>query len=120
MNRGREIEKSLVKLLKARPHANSGAMADKWDADTKDLLIEIKSTASNSYSIKRDFFEKLENDADFKDKYPVIILVWDDNNQKIPLKDMLIISKATDFFELLNYTSTKSYPEYGIIRVSSK
>lgn len=116
--RGRDIENAVVKLINARRHANSGAMAEKWDADTKDLLIEIKSTTYKKYSHGKEYFDQLAKDAGRRDKFPVIILVWDhDSSNTIDLDDMHVVCKAADFFELLNLFQSEHYPEYGEIRV---
>lgn len=59
-------EKHVAKTLGGKQNVNSGAT--KWikgDVQINDILIECKTvmTAKNSYSIKKDILQKLNNEA---------------------------------------------------------
>ena len=116
-SRGREIENAIIKHLKARKHLNSGAMAEKWDGSTKDLLIEIKSTKAKQYGVNRNYWNSLKKDALRRDKFPVIIVAWDDNKNDIELDDINVVLGLDDFLYIMNYISNEKYNEMDPIYV---
>lgn len=116
-NRGRRIEDGIIRHLRARKHVNSGAMKDKYDADTQDLLIEVKSTTKKQFAVNREYIQNLMRHAGIVDKIPVIILAWDDGDAIIELADINVVCSLPDFLEILNYSSTHSYDEFTSVKV---
>lgn len=98
-NRGRELEDKIVKFLYARPHKNSGAMAEKFDADTENHVLEIKTTQARSYKLDKELWDKLEEDAINHGKAPALILYWDDKKQFYG-DNMVVIIGINEFIEI--------------------
>lgn len=95
-NRGRKLENVIVKLLGARPHKNSGAMAEKFDANTKHHVLEIKSTQAGSYKFDRSYWNQLCDDAIMHSKSPALVLAWDDKGE-MEEGDVCVVISLSDF-----------------------
>ena len=117
-NRGNKIEQAIVKFLGIRSHLNSGAMKEKMDASSREMVMEIKSTQAKSYKTNRDLLQKIYYSATRRGKIPVLLIAWDDGDNYINIEDMSVVVPAKDFFQLLNNEATTHiYPEEGRINV---
>ena len=88
-------EKSLSKKLNGRLTVNSGATSvfDKADVATEDFLIECKTTDKKSFSLKKDILKKVEKEANFKNKIPLLEVEIG--------HDKYIVCKESDFFAII-------------------
>jgi len=76
-NRGREIEKKILKKIKARPQPNSGAIPGMPNDGIKGkYLIEVKSTVRESIGIKKAWVYELERDAIMRGKIGALLLAF--------------------------------------------
>lgn len=89
-------EKTLAKKLNGRITINSGATTDfdKADVESEHFLIECKTTDKKSYSLKKTILEKIEREANFKNKIPLMEI-------EIGTKKY-IVSREDDFFAMLD------------------
>ncbi len=94
-NAGREVERRVLKKIKARPQPNSGAMPGMPNDGVKGkYLIEVKSTEKKSMSIKEDWLMELEENALMHGKHPALILVFREKPWvAIPLEDFKKLSQ---------------------------
>jgi hypothetical protein len=88
-------EKSLSKKLNGRLTVNSGATSvfDKADVATEDFLIECKTTDKKSFSLKKEILKKVEKEANFKNKIPLLEVEIG--------HDKYIVCKERDFFAII-------------------
>jgi hypothetical protein len=96
-NRGRELEDVIVKLLSARPHKNSGAMAEKFDANTDFHVLEIKTTKADSWKLDKPYWKQLCDDAIMHSKEPALILAWDEQKGELEENDVCVIISLSSF-----------------------
>ena len=75
----REQEKRLAKSLGGRRTPGSGSKAIKGDVQTRDELVEAKTTAKSQYTLKLEDLQKLERQALGAGKRPVLAIEL--NNQ---------------------------------------
>ena len=111
-NRGRELEKNIIKFVGAKPHKNSGAMAEKFDADTEEHVLEIKTTQAGSYKLDKKYWGKLCDDAIMHNKLPALILAWDEQKSELKEDDMCVVISLSDFI-----TYEEMYKEYEDLRI---
>ena len=81
-------EKELSRRLNLRQTFNSGAGEEKGDYQTKEEVIDLKSTDKQSLSVTVTMWKKLERDAYRHGKIPVLLL--DFKNYGIKLKVTLV------------------------------
>lgn len=74
---------------------NSGATTefDKADVESGSFLIECKTTNKKSFSLKKALFDKVNKEAIFKNKIPLMEIEIG--------HDKYIVSKEDDFFAML-------------------
>lgn len=97
-------EEKVAKAVKGKRTANSGATTfSKGDVTTDMFLLECKTktTASNSFTIKRDWFTKNKEEAFAMHKdYSAIVIDFGDGEQHYIIDENL-------FSQLLNYLKEK-------------
>lgn len=98
-NRGRQLEDQVIKMLGARPHKNSGALAEKFDANTKYNVIEIKSTQAGSFKLDKSYWNMLYEDSIKHGKEPALVIIWDNKNH-VDQNDMCVIIPMGSFMFL--------------------
>jgi len=81
--------------LNGRLTINSGATTefDKADVESNSFLIECKTTDKKSFSLKKAIFDKVNKEAIFKNKIPLMEVEIG--------HDKFIIAKEDDFFAML-------------------
>lgn len=85
-SKGQKAEKRTIKKIKAKPQPASGAFPGMPNDGIKGkYLIEIKSTVKKSISIKREWFESLDENAMFTGKTGALILVFDAERQTVSM-----------------------------------
>ena len=78
-NKGREVEKRVLKKIKARPQPNSGAIPGMPNDGIKGrYLIEVKSTVRGSIGVKKKWLLDLFDASALRNKTPAMILVFVD------------------------------------------
>lgn len=95
--RALQIEQDILKDMGATPHANSGAMKKKHDGSTRDFLIEVKTTTNKSFSINREYWEKLQERALSMHKDPVMVIAFDDGISPSLLLRTVVVMDYEDF-----------------------
>jgi hypothetical protein len=76
---GRASEKKLAKQLGVRPRPASGAMEGaKGDIPLPGVLMEAKSTTSDSLGVKLDWLAKIGNEARSEGKSPALAVTFVD------------------------------------------
>ena len=113
-NRGRIIEDIILKYLKAKPHLNSGAMKEKWDGHNKDLLIEVKSTKSEQFTIKKGYLESLLKDSYKTGKNSVLVHVFDDDENEIDMENVYATVPLNDYLNCLVLISRGGGDDYDL------
>ena len=84
---GMLAEKRLAKKLKGKLRPSSGAMAGaKGDIDFTECLMEVKSTTSESLSIKHAWLCKISDEALAISKWPALTITFTTGNGK-PVMD---------------------------------
>jgi hypothetical protein len=72
---GRASEKRLAKTLQARARPASGAMEGaKGDIDLNDVLLEAKSTTTDSMGLKFEWLSKISREAVREGKSPALMI----------------------------------------------
>ena len=90
------IEDSILRFLNIRPHKNSGAMGEKWDGSNEEYLFEVKSTGTQQFIIKKNYWDKLSNSAKRRGKFPVMLIAWHDDNSLLPQDQVLVVMTLQD------------------------
>lgn len=88
-------EKNLTKRTNGRLTLNSGATSvfDKADVDTSSFKIECKTTDKKSFSLKKDILKKVEKEAIFRNKMPLMEIEIG--------HDKFIVAKSDDFWAII-------------------
>lgn len=88
-------EKNLKKRVNGRLTVNSGATSvfDKADVDTSVFKIECKTTDKKSYSLKKSILDKVNKEAIFQNKMPLMEIEIG--------HDKYIVSKSEDFWAII-------------------
>lgn len=92
-----KLERKIAQEFNARQHKNSGAMVEKYDMSTDELLIEHKSTLKSSFTIKLLLWRQLAKKATTRE--PVLILDISGNELVVIRKEFfrfLVESKNLD------------------------
>lgn len=97
---GNRSEKRLGKSIMAQMHAGSGSKGRKGDMRKGGFLIESKATVKDSIGVKKEWLEKVENQALLIGKKPALSLSFvRGNGEALPNGDWVAI-RLSDFKEL--------------------
>ena len=84
-------------------------MKEKWDGHNQNLLIEVKSTKGEQFTIKKDYLESLVKDSYRTSKNSVLVHVFDDDENKIDMENVYATVPLNDYLGFLVYVSQDSY-----------
>lgn len=77
-NPGKEVEKQVLKKIKARPQPNSGSTPGMPNDGVKGrYLIEVKSTEKKSIRLQLEDLAKLEDNALMHGKIPALVIAFE-------------------------------------------
>ena len=106
---GKQGERNLIRVTGARPTPGSGNKSTKGDAILENrFMMEKKSTAGKTMTVKKEWFEKLSSEAFVARKEPVFVLEFEVMSQgssqwaAIPLQRLLELYEIEEAFKLLD------------------
>lgn len=100
---GRQSEKRIAKDIGADLTIASGAFGDKGDMMISNMLIESKSTATKTLSLKHEWLDKIAREAMHTGKIPALVFSYcTDEGLAKPNGDWVALP-AKVFFEALAY-----------------
>lgn len=77
---GKRYEKKTAKFLKGQLQSGSGSKDKKGDIILNRLILELKSTVSASFSLKKEYLQKIKKAAVEQDKIPVLLFAFVNGN----------------------------------------
>lgn len=77
---GKRYEKKTAKSLKGKLQSGSGSKDKKGDILFNDLLLELKSTTHNSFSLKKEYLQKIKKAAIEQNKIPGLLFAFVNGN----------------------------------------
>lgn len=109
---GRKSEDRLVKKVKGRGTLASGAMDGmKGDIQKQDVLIEAKSTTSDTFRLDRGILCKITGEALRSSKIPAVFISFVTGNGKPKLDGDWALIRLKDFEEYLEWRGDRDDPD---------
>lgn len=83
---GKRYEKKTAKSLKGQLQSGSGSKDKKGDIVLNDILLELKSTTHASFSLKKEYLQKIKKAALEQNMIPILMFAFVNGNGE-PLEE---------------------------------